>query len=52
MYKGVTKLWEECVCPNWELEKWHKLGCLMGECAKCEVDKLSICLIECSANGA
>jgi hypothetical protein len=31
--RGVTKLWEDCVCPKGELEKWHKLGCLMGECA-------------------
>jgi hypothetical protein len=52
MYKGVTKLWEDCVCPKGELEKWHKMVCFMGECAKCGVDKLLICPNGCSANGA
>ncbi len=47
-----TRGWQNCdVCPKGELEKWHKLGCLMGECAKCGVDKLSICFNEFFANG-
>ncbi len=27
VYKGVTKLWEDCVYPNGEFEGWHKLDC-------------------------
>jgi hypothetical protein len=30
VYKGVTKLWEDCVCPKGQFEEWHKLDCLMG----------------------
>lgn len=50
MYKGVTKLWEDCACPKGDFEEWHKLDCLMGECAKCGVGKLAICPNECSAH--
>jgi hypothetical protein len=35
--KRVTKLWEDCVCLKKEFEEWHKLDCLMGDCAKCGV---------------
>jgi hypothetical protein len=42
VYKGVTGLWEECVCPKREFEEWHRLDCLMGECVECGVGKLSI----------
>jgi len=34
VYKGVTKLWEKCVCPKGEFEEWHKLDCLMWECVE------------------
>jgi hypothetical protein len=37
VYKGVMKLWEECVRPKGEFEEWHKLDCLMEECVKCGV---------------
>jgi hypothetical protein len=43
MYEGVTKLWEDYVCPKGDFEKWHKLDYLMGECAKCGVGKLEVC---------
>jgi hypothetical protein len=45
-YKGVTKLWEECVCPKEEMEDWHKLDCPMGECVECGVQKSCVCLHE------
>jgi hypothetical protein len=30
------------VCPKGDFEEWHKLDCLMGECAKCGVGKLEV----------
>jgi hypothetical protein len=51
-YKGGDKIVGKFVCPKGELEEWHKLGCFMGECVECGVDKLSIYLNECSTNGA
>jgi len=51
VYKGVTWLWEKCVCPKGEFEEQHGLDCFMGECAKCGVGKLSICPNECFVNG-
>jgi hypothetical protein len=41
--KGVTKLWEECVCPKEEMQEWHQLDCLMGKCVECGVQKLCVC---------
>lgn len=38
-YKGVTMLWEECLCPKLAFEEWHKLDCLMGSCHNCGVEK-------------
>ncbi len=52
MYKGVTKVWEDCVCPKGNFEEWHKVNCLMGKCVECGVGKLSICPNECFANGS
>ncbi len=23
-YKGVTSIWESCVCPKGEFDEWHK----------------------------
>jgi hypothetical protein len=49
VYKVVTPLWEECLCPKLEFQEWHKLECLMGECLDCEVEKkFPICLHESS----
>jgi hypothetical protein len=28
VYIGVTMVWEQCVCPMLEVQKWHKLECL------------------------
>jgi hypothetical protein len=52
VYKGVTKLWEDCVYPNGEVEGWHKWDCLMGECAKCGVGQVPICPNKCFAYGS
>jgi hypothetical protein len=52
MYKGVTKVWEDCVYPKGDFEEWHKVNCLMGESVECGVGKLSICPNECFANGS
>jgi hypothetical protein len=35
IYKSMTLTWESCVCPKGELDVWHKLECLMGECSHC-----------------
>ncbi len=51
MYKGVTKLWEDCVGLKGDFEEWHKLDYLMGECVECGVGKLSICHNECFFDG-
>ncbi len=52
VYNGVTRLWEECVCPKGEFKEWHRLNFLMGECVECGVGKLSICPNECFVNGS
>ncbi len=52
VYKGVTKLWEECVCTKGEFEEWHKLACLMGDYVDCGVAKSSIYPNECSTNAS
>jgi ferredoxin-like protein FixX len=48
--QGVTKLWEDRVCPKGDFEKWHKLDYLMGECVECGVGKLAVCPNECSTH--
>lgn len=52
VYKGVTNLWEDYVCPKCFFEEWHKLACLMGDCVDCGVAKLLICSNECSTNAS
>ncbi len=43
-YKGMTMLWEECLCLKLEFEEWHKLEYLMGSCHNCGLkNKLPIC---------
>lgn len=36
-------MWEECICSKKELQEWHKLICMMGECVECGVYNLPIC---------
>ena len=48
---GVTKFWEQIVCPKGESEEFHKLECLMGSCSQCGVDSLQLCPNE-EANAA
>jgi hypothetical protein len=50
IYKRLTLLWMECVCPKQELDKWHKLACLMGTCDDCGVRRLKICPEELSTS--
>ncbi len=50
--QGVTKLWENCVCPKGDFEKCHKLDYFMGECVECGVGKLAICFNKCFAHGS
>lgn len=34
-FDRLTSVWEACVCPKGELDKFHKLCCLMGQCSAC-----------------
>jgi hypothetical protein len=36
VFKGITKLWQEVVCPKLETKEWYKYDCLMGQCLECE----------------
>lgn len=36
-------MWKSIVCPKTELDDWHRLECLMGECEKCGADKMPFC---------
>ncbi len=50
-YKGLTMLWEECLCSKLEFEEWYKLDCFMGSCQNCGVEKkLPICPNESSSS--
>jgi hypothetical protein len=51
-FKRMTLLWMECVCPKGELDQWHNLACLMGECEYCGVKLLQICPQEHSASSS
>ena len=42
-FKGITKLWESCVCPKGENDMFHKFKCLMGQCKDCGVRKFCLC---------
>jgi len=43
LYEGLTQLWEAIVCAKGELDEWHDVKCLYGECQKCGVDKFRFC---------
>lgn len=43
IYKRITLMWEACVCPKGELEVWHKLDCLMGDCPDCGFELFPLC---------
>ena len=44
VFKGITKLWLQVVCPKLEIEEWHKYSCLMGNCDAYGVKNLMFCL--------
>lgn len=46
---GVTKLWEQVVCPKGESDEFHKHDCLMGTCPQCGVNTLPLCPLEISS---
>jgi hypothetical protein len=50
VYKGITQLWEDCVCKKGELKEWHKCACFLGECQNYGVHKLPLCPIEVIGN--
>lgn len=43
VYKGITHLWMDVVCPKGELEKWHSHKCLFGNYLMCGIQNLSFC---------
>ena len=43
VFKGITKLWLQVVCPKLETEVWHNYDCLMGNCIACGVHILPLC---------
>ncbi len=43
VYKWITHLWEDVVCPKGGLEEWQKRKCLFGNCPMCGVQILSFC---------
>jgi hypothetical protein len=51
VYKGITDLWEACLCPKEEGAIWHAKACVMGECSICGVEKfLPLCIAEKDGN--
>ena len=43
VFKGITKLWLQVVCPKLETEEWHKYNCLMENCDACGMKNLLFC---------
>jgi hypothetical protein len=50
LYIGITKLWEEVVCPKGLFNEWHQKECLLGECLLCGVETLEFCPCETNVN--
>jgi hypothetical protein len=50
IFKHMTLLWMECMCPKGKLDQWHNLACFMGECKNCGVKLLQNCLQELSSS--
>jgi hypothetical protein len=46
IFFGVTQMWERIVYKKGEFMQWHKRECLLGECDKCGVYLLTLCLKE------
>ena len=49
VFKRITLMWESCVCPKGELDVWHKLECVMGECPNCGFHIFALCPLELSS---
>jgi hypothetical protein len=49
-YKGITKLWQDCVCEKSNLEEWHKQECFLGECQDHGINRLPLCPSELTTN--
>lgn len=43
VFKHMTLMWESCVCPKGEFEKYHRLECLMGACSDCGFKLFDLC---------
>ena len=52
IFKRITLMWESCVCPKGELDVWHKLECLMGECPNCGFELFALCPLELSGTNS
>jgi hypothetical protein len=48
VFKRITSVWESCVCRKGELDVWHKLDCLIGDCTQCGFHLLALCPLELS----
>lgn len=48
VHDSLTDMWNACVCAKEELDKWHRLDCLMGRCPDCGVTKFDFCPYELS----
>lgn len=43
IYKHITSMWEACLCPKGEYDRWHRLECLMGDCSRCGFHFFKVC---------
>jgi hypothetical protein len=46
VFKGITKLWLQVVCPKLETKEWYKYSCLMENCDACGMKNLLFFLNE------
>lgn len=46
VFKRITLMWEACVCSKQEVDIWHKLDCLMGNCLDCGFHLFPLCPFE------
>jgi hypothetical protein len=43
VYTTMTFLWSLILCAKDETIEFHKRGCIMGDCLRCEIESLDIC---------
>jgi hypothetical protein len=51
VFKGITKLWLQVVCPKLETELWYKYNFLMDNCLACGVQIFPLCPGEVDGGG-